>query len=126
MRARTVAMWPTVKTTVDLYVYDNNRLMQWFLFRHSRSSMQPQYADRMRSLPRPLPSAAIAEPTKIDNTEVEYVCVESLSQGLTDGGVIIFERQESEGKWGTSPSAKNGDGLSSIPWVKQVRLIKNK
>ncbi|GKC59075.1 hypothetical protein Tco_1086673 [Tanacetum coccineum] len=28
--------------------------------------------------------------------------------GLTDGGVIVLERQESEEKWGTSPPAKNG------------------
>ncbi|GJS19067.1 hypothetical protein Tco_0413539 [Tanacetum coccineum] len=69
-----------------MYVYDNNRLLQWFLFRHSRSSMQV----------------------------------------LTDGGVIVLERQESNEKWDTSPSAKNDVGLSSIPWVKQVRLIKNK
>nr|GEX69778.1 proline-rich family protein [Tanacetum cinerariifolium] len=31
----------------------------------------PQYVDRMKSLPRLLPPAAIVEPTKDDNTEVE-------------------------------------------------------
>ncbi|GKE02562.1 hypothetical protein Tco_1390545 [Tanacetum coccineum] len=33
---------------------------------------------------------------------------------LTDGGVIVLKRQESKEKWGTSPSAKNGAGPSSI------------
>nr|GEW31698.1 hypothetical protein [Tanacetum cinerariifolium] len=35
-------------------------------------------------------------------------------QDLTDGGVIVFERQESDGKWGTSPHAENDDVPSSI------------
>ncbi|GKC98374.1 topless-related protein 4-like protein isoform X1, partial [Tanacetum coccineum] len=35
-------------------------------------------------------------------------------KGLTDGGVIVFERQESDRKWGTSPPAENGAGPSSI------------
>ncbi|PWA73375.1 WUS-interacting protein 2 [Artemisia annua] len=34
--------------------------------------------------------------------------------GLTDGGVVVLEPQESEGKWGTSPPAENGAGPSSI------------
>ncbi|GJQ99502.1 hypothetical protein Tco_0522487 [Tanacetum coccineum] len=106
---------PLAQCSLIWYVYDNNRLLQWFLFCHSRSSMQPQYVDRVRSLLRRLPPAATAEPTKDDNTEV-----------LTEGGVIVLERQESKEKWDTPPSAKNDAGLSSIPWVKQVRLIKNK
>ncbi|GJS29088.1 hypothetical protein Tco_0489708 [Tanacetum coccineum] len=65
---------PQLAVEEVMYVYDNNRLLQWFLFRHSRSSMQV----------------------------------------LTDGGVIVLERQESNEKWDTSPSAKNGVGLSSI------------
>ncbi|GJZ80790.1 hypothetical protein Tco_0645784 [Tanacetum coccineum] len=57
---------------------------------------KPQYVDHMKSLPRLLPPAAIVEPTKDDNTE-----------GLTDGGVIIFERQESQRKWGCDNFDKN-------------------
>ncbi|GKB12764.1 hypothetical protein Tco_0846687 [Tanacetum coccineum] len=38
----------------------------------------------------------------------------SFIQRLTDGGVIVFERQESDRKWGTSPPAENGAGPSSI------------
>ncbi|XP_024979277.1 topless-related protein 4-like isoform X1 [Cynara cardunculus var. scolymus] len=34
--------------------------------------------------------------------------------GLTDGGVIVLEPQESEGKWGTSPPVENGGGPSSM------------
>ncbi|GJS50419.1 hypothetical protein Tco_0623781 [Tanacetum coccineum] len=34
--------------------------------------------------------------------------------GLTNSWVIVFEQQESEGKWGTSPPAENGAGPSSI------------
>nr|KAJ0202906.1 hypothetical protein LSAT_V11C500262900 [Lactuca sativa] len=34
--------------------------------------------------------------------------------GLTDGGVIVLEPQESEGKWGTSPPLENGAGPSSM------------
>ncbi|GJZ52274.1 hypothetical protein Tco_0606789 [Tanacetum coccineum] len=52
------------------YGYDNDRL-QWLLFRYSRSFMQPQYVDREKSLPRPLPPAAIVEPTKDDNTKAK-------------------------------------------------------
>lgn len=33
--------------------------------------------------------------------------------GLTDGGVIVLEPQESEGKWGTSPPIENGAGPST-------------
>ncbi|KAE8657881.1 Protein TOPLESS [Hibiscus syriacus] len=33
--------------------------------------------------------------------------------GLTDGGVLIVEPSESEGKWGTSPPAENGAGPST-------------
>ncbi|GJV26512.1 reverse transcriptase domain-containing protein [Tanacetum coccineum] len=32
---------------------------------------QPQYVDRVKSLPKPLPPAAIVEPTKDDDTEME-------------------------------------------------------
>ncbi|KAK9060713.1 hypothetical protein SSX86_021419 [Deinandra increscens subsp. villosa] len=35
--------------------------------------------------------------------------------GLTDGGVIVLEPLESEGKWGTSPPLENGAGPSSLP-----------
>ncbi|GKA56903.1 hypothetical protein Tco_0755975 [Tanacetum coccineum] len=52
-------------------VYDNNRLLQWFLFCYSRSSMQPQYVDRVKSLLRRLSPAATAEPTKDDNTKAK-------------------------------------------------------
>nr|GEZ27582.1 hypothetical protein [Tanacetum cinerariifolium] len=31
-----------------------------------------------------------------------------IKRGLTDGGVIVFERQESKGKWDTSPPPVNG------------------
>ncbi|KAC9488809.1 hypothetical protein E3N88_45745 [Mikania micrantha] len=34
--------------------------------------------------------------------------------GLTDGGVIVLEPLESEGKWGTSPPLENGAGPSSL------------
>ena len=30
--------------------------------------------------------------------------------GLSDGGVIVLEPSESEGKWGTSPPVENGAG----------------
>ncbi|PWA42215.1 proline-rich family protein [Artemisia annua] len=42
---------------------------------------QPQYVDRVKSLPKPLPPAAIVEPTKEDDTEMEEVTenVENLS-----------------------------------------------
>ncbi|KAK9269702.1 hypothetical protein L1049_001480 [Liquidambar formosana] len=33
--------------------------------------------------------------------------------GLTDGGVVVLEPQESEGKWGTSPPLENGAGPST-------------
>ncbi|GKD72683.1 protein TOPLESS [Tanacetum coccineum] len=36
------------------------------------------------------------------------------TSGLTDGGVIVFERQESDRKWGTSQPTENGVGPSSI------------
>ncbi|GJY88955.1 topless-related protein 4-like protein isoform X1 [Tanacetum coccineum] len=153
----------------ERYGYDNDRL-QWLLFHHSRSFMQPQYVDHMKSLPRLLPPAAIVEPTKDDNTEAKksqatkhdgysalpksaaasdniryFICKliryriqinkrqntevvnticrikigreieeNAVIMGLTDGGVIVLELQESEGKWGTSPPAKNGAGPSSI------------
>ncbi|GJV97812.1 WRKY family transcription factor [Tanacetum coccineum] len=38
----------------------------------------------------------------------------SVVKGLIDGGVNVFEQQESEGKWSTSPPAENGAGPSSI------------
>ncbi|GKD94733.1 hypothetical protein Tco_1374570 [Tanacetum coccineum] len=38
----------------------------------------------------------------------------SVVKGLIDGGVIVFEQQESERKWSTSPPAENGAGPSSI------------
>ncbi|KAH9313101.1 hypothetical protein KI387_028136 [Taxus chinensis] len=38
------------------------------------------------------------------------------SLGLTDGGVIVLEPSESEGKWGTGPPAENG-AVNSIPLV---------
>ncbi|KAI7728572.1 hypothetical protein M8C21_001090 [Ambrosia artemisiifolia] len=34
--------------------------------------------------------------------------------GLTDGGVIVLEPLESEGKWGTSPPLENGAGPSGL------------
>ncbi|KAJ0488149.1 putative transcription factor WD40-like family [Helianthus annuus] len=34
--------------------------------------------------------------------------------GLTDGGVVVLEPLESEGKWGTSPPIENGAGPSSL------------
>ncbi|GKA42208.1 zinc finger, CCHC-type containing protein [Tanacetum coccineum] len=36
----------------------------------------------------------------------------SVVKGLIDGGVNVFEQQESEGKWSTSPPAENGAGPS--------------
>nr|GEW88023.1 hypothetical protein [Tanacetum cinerariifolium] len=62
--------WKRPEDGGERYGYDNDRL-QWLLFRHSRSFMQPQYVDRMKSLMRLLPPTAIVEPTKDDNTEVE-------------------------------------------------------
>ncbi|XP_071686114.1 topless-related protein 4-like isoform X2 [Rutidosis leptorrhynchoides] len=40
--------------------------------------------------------------------------INQFALGLTDGGVIVVEPQESEGKWGTSPPLENGAGPSSI------------
>ncbi|CAM8938645.1 unnamed protein product [Rhodiola kirilowii] len=37
--------------------------------------------------------------------------------GLTDGGVVVLEPNESEGKWGTAPPIENGAGPSSSPSV---------
>ncbi|XP_076911094.1 topless-related protein 4-like isoform X1 [Bidens hawaiensis] len=34
--------------------------------------------------------------------------------GLTDGGVVVLEPLESEGKWGASPPIENGAGLSGL------------
>ncbi|XP_076958828.1 topless-related protein 4-like isoform X3 [Bidens hawaiensis] len=34
--------------------------------------------------------------------------------GLTDGGVVVLEPLESEGKWGTSPPIENGAGPSGL------------
>ncbi|XP_076957021.1 topless-related protein 4-like isoform X2 [Bidens hawaiensis] len=34
--------------------------------------------------------------------------------GLTDGGVVVLEPLESEGKWGTSPPLENGAGPSGL------------
>lgn len=33
--------------------------------------------------------------------------------GLSDGGVLVLEPSESEGKWGTSPPVENGAGPST-------------
>jgi hypothetical protein len=38
------------------------------------------------------------------------------SLGLTDGGVVVLEPGESEGKWGTGPPAENG-AVSSVTIV---------
>ncbi|KAL9668435.1 hypothetical protein QQ045_002816 [Rhodiola kirilowii] len=37
--------------------------------------------------------------------------------GLTDGGVLVLEPNESEGQWGTAPPIENGAGPSSSPSV---------
>uniref|UniRef100_A0A7N0U0Z2 CTLH domain-containing protein n=2 Tax=Kalanchoe fedtschenkoi TaxID=63787 RepID=A0A7N0U0Z2_KALFE len=37
--------------------------------------------------------------------------------GLTDGGVVVLEPNESDGKWGTAPPIENGAGPSSSPSV---------
>ncbi|GJV69870.1 hypothetical protein Tco_1485379 [Tanacetum coccineum] len=41
-----------------------------------------------------------------------YMRKKMRKQGLTNSWVIVFEQQESEGKWGTSPPAENGAGPS--------------
>lgn len=35
--------------------------------------------------------------------------------GLTDGGVLLLEPNESEGVWGSAPPVENGAGTSSSP-----------
>ncbi|KAG0491392.1 hypothetical protein HPP92_004790 [Vanilla planifolia] len=59
-----------------------------------------------------VPSSSTAYPVVIAAHPTEP---NQLALGLTDGGVLVLEPLDSEGKWGSAPPPENGVGPSSSP-----------